>query len=158
MFSGEHYNSIDNKGRTSIPAKLRDTMVATFVDERFVITKCLVDIGDGNFCRGLTIYPWPEWQILQQKVEQGGQGLTAAQINSIRRLILAPAVECVADKQGRVLVPPSLRDYALLDGEIVFVGIQRKIEVWSLESWGRVCSQAEKDFPSATAALADLGL
>lgn len=158
MFSGEHYNSIDNKGRTSVPAKLRDVFVGTFGDERFVVTKCLVDVGDGNFCRGLTIYPMTEWQALQERVEKGGNGLTAAQLNSIRRLILAPGVECISDKQGRVLIPPTLRTYAALEKDIVFVGIQRKVELWSLEMWDKVCSQAEKDFPGDTAALADLGL
>lgn len=158
MFSGEHYNSIDGKGRTSIPAKLRDVFTEKFVDERFVVTKCLVDMGNNDFCRGLSIYPLAEWQSLQERVEKGGNGLTAAQLNSIRRLILAPGVECVADKQGRVLIPPTLRSYAALEKDIVFVGTQRKIELWSLETWDKVCSQAEKDFPSDTAALAELGL
>ncbi len=158
MFSGEHYNSIDAKGRTSIPAKLREVMVETFGDERFVVTKCLVDMGNGDYCRGLSVYPHQEWLILQERVDRGGSGLTAAQLNSVRRLILAPGVECGADKQGRVLIPPTLRSYAALERDIVFVGTQKKIEIWNQETWDRVCSQAEKDFPSDTPALAELGL
>jgi transcriptional regulator MraZ len=158
MFGGEHYTTIDSKGRTSLPAKLRETAVALFTDERFVITKCPVDMGDGVFGRGLAVYPYREWQALQAKIEQGGSGLTSAQINSIRRLILAPASECIPDKQGRVMIPPNLRGYAALERDIVFVGTQQKIEVWNLDAWDRVCSQAEKDFPVDTAALAELGL
>ncbi len=158
MFSGEHYTSIDAKGRTSFPVKLREAFVEIFGDERFVITKCPVEIGNGQVGRGLSLYPYKEWQSLQEKIEKGGSGLTAAQLNSIRRLILAPGVECTADKQGRMLIPPTLRDYASLEREIVFVGTQRKIEVWNQSSWDEVCRQAEKDFPADTQALAELGL
>jgi MraZ protein len=158
MFSGEHYTILDDKGRISIPSRLRDLFSACFGDERFVITKCMVDLGSGEVCRGLTLYPVVEWRQLQEKIERGGNGLTAAQLNSIRRLILAPGVECAPDKQGRVLVPPTLRTYAAVEREVVFVGMQRKIEVWSQEAWDKVCSQAEKDFPADTQAMADLGL
>lgn len=158
MFGGEHCTTIDGKGRTSLPAKLRETAVSLYASERFVITKCPVDMGEGDFSRGLSVYPHGEWLALQEKIEQGGSGLTSAQVNSIRRLILAPATECIPDKQGRVLIPPNLRLYAGLERDIVFVGAQRKIEVWNLEAWDRVCSQAEKDFPKDTPALAELGL
>ncbi|HEU0265386.1 MAG TPA: division/cell wall cluster transcriptional repressor MraZ, partial [Geobacterales bacterium] len=147
MFSGEHANSIDAKGRTSIPARLRELFMESFSDERFVVTKCPVEVGGGEFCRGLSLYPFKEWQLLQERVERGGSGLTAQQLNSVRRLILAPGIECQPDKQGRVLIPPTLRSYATLERDVVFVGVQRKIELWSVESWQRVCSQAEKDFP-----------
>jgi MraZ protein len=158
MFRGTFDNSIDPKGRISIPARFREIFLETFGDDRFFVTKCLVDIGGGEFCRGLSVYPYREWLALEEKVERGGGGLTAAQLNSIRRLILASGVESVADRQGRVLVPPPLRSYAGLERDIVVVGAQKKIEVWSGTAWDRVCSQAEKDFPGDTAALAELGL
>jgi MraZ protein len=158
VFRGEHYNTLDDKGRISIPSRLREVFTEGFGDERFVVTKCMVDLGEGTICRGLSLYPISEWRTLQEKVEKGGNGLTASQINSIRRLILAPGVECSPDKQGRVLVPPTLRGYATLDRDIVFVGMQRKVEVWSQEAWDKVCGQAEKDFPADTQALADFGL
>ncbi len=158
MFRGEHYNSLDGKGRTSIPARLRSVFAETFGDDRFVVTKNLpVNIDNGDCCRGLVIYPLAEFLALEQKFEKGG-GLTVAALNSIRRHLLAPAVEVTADKQGRVLIPPALRDYAGLDKEIIFVGMQRKIEIWDAGTWDRVCVQAEKDIPTENAVLAELGI
>ena len=104
MFRGEHYNSLDVKGRTSIPARLRTVFTETFVDERFVITKCLpVNTDKGEVCRGLAIYPLSEFQSLEQKFEKGN-GLTVAALNGIRRHVFAPAVECIADKQHHAVV------------------------------------------------------
>jgi len=131
MFRGEHYNSLDVKGRTIIPARLRSVFTETFVDERFVITKNIpVNTNGGDLCRGLAIYPLTEFQSLEQKFEKGN-GLSVSELNGIKRLIFASAVECTADKQGRVMIPPALRDYAGLEKDIIFVGMQRKIELWA---------------------------
>ena len=158
MFCGEHYTSIDGKGRTSIPVKMREVFSDVLGDERFVITKCPVDMGNGVVGRGLAVYPNRDWQALRDKINKGGSGLTATQLNSIKRLILAPGVECTADKQGRVLIPPTLRSYAALERDIVFVGTENKIEIWNLQAWDKVCSQAEQDLPADTQAMAELGL
>jgi transcriptional regulator MraZ len=158
MFRGIFQSTIDAKGRSSMPAKFREVLCERFGDERFFITNSgPVDLGNGDYGRGLSIYPYNEWLAFEEKVAQGG-GFTAAQLNSVRRLIMAPAVECSADRQGRMLVPPHLREAATLDRDIVFVGSLKKIELWSQAAWQQVMSQAERDFPSDTAALADLGL
>lgn len=157
MFRGDFQTTIDPKGRTSIPARFREILTESFGDERFFITKCPVDMGGGLFSRGLSIYPYREWLALEEKVDKE-TGLTSAQLNSIKRIILAPGVECSADKQGRVLIPPTLRAYAELERDVVIVGMQKKVEIWSQAAWDRVVDQAEKDFPSDTAALAALGL
>ena len=158
MFSGEQYTSIDAKGRTSMPAKMREVFSDVFGDERFVITKCPVDMGNGVMGRGLAVYPLKDWQQLRDRISKGGSGLTAAQLNSIKRLILAPGVECTVDRQGRMLIPPTLRSYAALEREIVFVGADNKIEIWNQQAWDKVCDQSEQDFPLGTQALAELGL
>ncbi len=158
MFRGIFQSTIDAKGRTSMPARFREIFSESFGDERFFITNSgPVDLGNGVFSRGLSVYPYREWLALEEKVASG-TGLTFAQLNSINRLILAPGVECTSDKQGRVLVPPHLRTSASLERDIVFVGSLKKIEIWSLAEWDRVISQAEKDFPGNTATLAELGL
>ena len=158
MFCGEYYTTIDAKGRTSMPAKMREVFSELIGDERFIITKCPVDMGNGVMGRGLAVYPHKDWQELREKINQGGSGLNATQLNSIKRLILAPGTECTADKQGRVLIPPTLRSYAALEREIVFVGTENKIEIWNLQAWSNVCSQAEQDLPTDTQAMAELGL
>ena len=158
MFRGIFQNSVDAKGRTSMPARFREVLLERFEIDRFVMTNSgPVDLGAGEFARGLSIYPYPEWLALEEKVAKGN-GFTFAQLNSINRLILTPGVECTADKQGRVLIPPHLRATAALERDIVFVGSQKKIEIWSQAEWTRVTSQAEKDFPANTQALAELGL
>jgi len=158
MFRGIFLNTVDAKGRTSMPARFREVLTETYSNDRFVITNSgPVELGSGIFARGLSIYPYREWLALEEKVAQGS-GFTFAQLNSINRLILAPGVECAADRQGRVLIPPHLRTAAVLERDIVFVGSQKKVEIWSQAEWERVTSQAEKDFPANTQALAELGL
>jgi MraZ protein len=158
MFRGIFLNTVDAKGRTSMPARFREVLTETYGDERFFITNSgPVELGSGIFARGLSIYPCKEWLALEENVAKGA-GFTFAQLNSINRLILAPGVECTADKQGRVLIPPHLRSAAVLERDIVFVGSQKKVEIWSQAEWERVTSQAEKDFPATTQALAELGI
>jgi MraZ protein len=157
MFRGEHYNSLDVKGRTIIPARLRSVFAETYVDERFVIAKNIPVNTNGEMCRGLAIYPLTEFQALEQNLQKGN-GLGVSELNGIKRLVLASAVECVSDKQGRVMIPQALRDYAGLEKDIIFVGMQRKIEVWDAGVWEKVCVQAEMDIPDDNAALAELGI
>jgi MraZ protein len=147
MFWGEFSTTIDGKGRTSIPAKYREIFVESFGDERFFITKCLVSI-EGQKGRGLTIYPRSEFVAFADGLSR--QGYSAAQINAIQRLVIAPAVECTADKQGRVLIPPTLRAYAGLERDLVVVGMEKKIELWDQQTWSQVVSQAEDVFLAAT--------
>jgi MraZ protein len=157
MFLGEFTTTVDGKGRTSIPARFRDVLVEKYQDERFFITKCLTDIGTGEPCRGLTIYPYSAFLALAERLDQA-PGYTVAQLNSIKRLILAPAVECAADKQGRVLIPPTLRSYAVLDRDVVMVGTQNKIEIWGQDTWAMVVGQSEKDYLAAAESLSVPGI
>jgi MraZ protein len=159
MFGGENLSTIDGKGRTSIPAKFRETLVEVYGDERFIITKATpVDFGDGSYGRGLSVYPVTEWRQLEQKILANEGGFTSVQLNSIKRQVLAPAVECSADKLGRVLIPPALRVHAGLERDIWFVGMGRRFDVWSKETYGRVNAQDEKNFPQESEALAALGI
>lgn len=141
-----------------MPARFREILLETFADERFVITQSApVDLGAGVYGHGLTVYPYREWLALEERIAVG-TGFTAAQLNAVKRLIIAPGTECIADKQGRVLVPPILRSYAALERDVVFVGSLKKIEIWSQGEWEKVLVQAEKDFPGDSAALAELGI
>ena len=160
MFRGKFETTIDAKGRTSIPAKFREVLVETFGDERFFLTKSSpVPLGDGSFGYGLVIYPYRRFLEIEAQLNSGtGQGLTMAQLASVKRTVLVPAVECTVDKLGRVLVPNDLRKSALLEREILFVGMQNKVDVYSQAVWTRVCEQDEQNFPIDSPALAALGL
>jgi MraZ protein len=160
MFRGVFETTIDAKGRTSFPAKFREVLIEKFKDARFFITKSSpVSLEEGRFTAGLVIYPYKEWSSIEEKLQNGaGLGLTSAQLDSVKRTMVASAVDCIADKLGRVLVPPNLRKYASLEREIVFVGSLKKIEIWSLVEWEKVLAQDMKNFPADTQALAELGL
>jgi MraZ protein len=160
MFRGIFETTIDAKGRTSLPAKFREVLIEKFNDARFFITKSSpVSLGEERFTAGLVIYPFKEWSAVEEKLQNGaGLGLTSAQLDSVKRTMVASAVDCTADKLGRVLVPPNLRKHASLEREIVFVGSLKKIEIWSLAEWEKVLAQDMKNFPADTQALAELGL
>jgi MraZ protein len=157
-FRGEHNNTLDRKGRTSIPARLRSVFTEKFADERFFITKNFsIKTDSGETCRGLTIYPLTEFLAIEENFEQA-KGMTLEAKNNYIRHIFAPAVECAMDKQGRVLIPPALRDYAGLDKDIIFIGMQRKIEVWDATAWSKVSAHAEMHAPEENTIIADIGI
>ncbi|GFO56055.1 transcriptional regulator MraZ [Geomonas sp. Red276] len=160
MFRGKFDTTIDAKGRTSIPAKFREVLVDTFGDERFFLTKSSpVRLGNGEVCYGLAIYPYHEFLAIEEKLKDGTSlGLSVAELAAVRRMILVPAVECTADKLGRLLVPSDLRKTAQLERDIHFVGMQTKIDIYSQAVWTKVCEQDEQNFPTDSAALAGLGL
>lgn len=159
MFNGENLTTIDTKGRTSIPAKFRDLLTSVFGDERFVITKASpVSFDDGSFSRGLSVYPLVEWQELEKKIQANQGELALAQLNSLKRLVLGPAQECSADKLGRVLIPPALRQHAGLERDLIMVGMGKRFDIWSAETYERLNAQDEKNIQQDSAALAALGI
>jgi MraZ protein len=160
MFRGKFETTIDAKGRTSIPAKFREVLLDSFGDDRFFLTKSSpVRLGEGRVCYGLVIYPHSDFLALEERLKDGtGLGLSLAELAAVKRTVLVPAVECVADKLGRVLVPSDLRKSAQLEREIHFVGMQNKIDIYSQAVWTKVCEQDEQNFPIDSAALAGLGL
>lgn len=159
MFGREWSSTIDGKGRTSIPAKFREILVDSFGDERFVITKATpVDLGEGAFGRGLSVYPLCEWREIERKINANDGGFPLAQLNSIKRRYLGAADEYAADKLGRVLIPPALRSHAGLERDIVFVGMGNRFDIWSKETYARVSDQDEKALPLDSEELAALGI
>ncbi len=120
MFLGEFVHVLDNKGRLTIPAKFRAEL-----DTTLVVTRGLD--------RCLAVYPIDEWNQLAQRASD--LPMTNRQARALRRLLFANASDVSPDGQGRILIPPNLRTYADLDGEVVVVGIDRYIELWNPEDW-----------------------
>lgn len=160
MFRGIFETTIDAKGRTILPAKFRETLVAAFGDERFFLTNSTpVRLSSGASCSGLAIYPYQNWLEIEGKLENNTElNLSLSELAAVRRRIIAPATECVADKLGRILIPPHLRKNAALEREIIFVSVQNKVEIWSMAEWDRVQRQDDENFPSDSQALTTLGL
>lgn len=120
MFMGEYNHTVDAKGRLIVPSKFREQL-----GDEFVVTKGL----DG--C--LFVYENTEWKILEEKLKN--LPLTNANARKITRFFLAGATLCEVDKQGRILLPSVLREFAKIEKEAVMVGVGNRIEIWSKESW-----------------------
>ena len=124
MFYGEYFHTIDRKGRLILPAKLREVAKGNFVD-KFFINRGL----DG--C--LFMFSEEEWRTQEQRFKS--LPITKQQTRTFNRLYFSGAVETVADKQGRILIPQFLKDYAGIKREVIIVGVSNRIEIWSKDKW-----------------------
>ena len=120
MLMGKYLNSIDLKSRMIIPAKYREELGYRCVLTRG-IDKCLY------------IYPTTEWERFMKKLSELPS--SDANVRAFIRHFYANAVECEIDKQGRMIIPQELREYASIEKELVTIGILDKIEIWSKEEW-----------------------
>lgn len=138
MFRGVYEHQIDAKGRTSLPARLRETLVGGW-DERLIITTAL------DPC--LHAYPVREWEQLELALAR--RNPLEPGVKTLMRLYVASAQECPLDKLGRLVIPPSLRAHAGLDKDVVWAGMVKVIELWSREGWARAQEEARKEASSA---------
>ncbi len=143
MFRGQFELAIDAKGRTSFPSRFRDVLAAGS-DLRLVLTRALFD-------RCLHLYPMRAWEELEAKIADMPQ--FDANVVAFRRMYLSAAVECDIDKQGRILVPPSLREHAELEKDVVWAGMGRTAELWSKERWQAAQAMSEADLVSFKTAM-----
>ena len=120
MFWGEYSHQLDKKGRLIIPARLRPYLL-----DGAMLTRGL----DAN----LVIYPQEAWRNVTQQLNQ--MPITQASARALRRLLLSGAMEISADRQGRILIPAYLRDYASIKEEVLIVGMETFIELWEPEHW-----------------------
>ena len=142
MFMSQYNHTIDAKGRVIIPAKFREKL-----GESFVITKGL----DG--C--LYGYAKEEWNAFEEKL--GTLPITNKNSRQFTRFFLAGAAECELDKQGRILIPSVLREFAALDKDVVLVGVASKIEIWSKERWDESNGEYETNMDDIAMNLESLG-
>lgn len=120
MFMGTTYNSIDEKNRMIVPAKLRAGL-----GNRCILTKGLD--------RCLYIYTAKDWDAQMEKISRLPE--SDPKVRAFIRHFCANAAECEFDKQGRIVIPPVLKGYARIEKELVTMGAMSKIEVWSKEVW-----------------------
>ncbi len=120
MFSGAYSHTVDNKGRTVIPAKFRSKL-----GERFYITRGM------HGC--LWLFSDDEWREFQKMLAP--EWLLDSKGLKLERFFVGSAVECTPDGQGRIFIPQNLRDYAGVVGDIWVVGLGNKVEIWSSARW-----------------------
>ncbi|MBN1888174.1 MAG: division/cell wall cluster transcriptional repressor MraZ [Thermoflexales bacterium] len=128
MFLGEFNHTVDDKGRVSLPAKFRPEL-----NEGLVVTHGL----DG--C--LFIFTLTDFRALGNRVSD--LPLTLPGRRDFERMLFARAVSLSLDKQGRILLPQALREFAGVDGEVVVVGVNTRIEIWSQVAWQERCQKFE---------------
>ena len=118
MFRGEYEHNIDEKGRVLLPAKYRDELGDTVV---------LARGSDGQ----INVFPKAHFDEMERRIEETGD--TAGIRNASR--FLSAAIECEVDRQGRIVVPPTLRRHAKLSSEVIIAGNRRRVEIWNPEQW-----------------------
>lgn len=135
MFQGSHSINLDAKGRLAVPAKYRDDL-ASACNGRLVMTAHTQD-------RCVLVYPETEWDSIRPKIEALPTFNKAAL--RAQRLLIGYATALELDGNGRVLVPPTLRDYAGLEKKLMLVGLGRKFELWSEAAWLASVADGEDD-------------
>jgi MraZ protein len=140
---GEYQHTLDDKGRLTIPVKFREGLGTPFVMTR-------------GLDRCLFVYPLSEWEILESKLK--ALPLTRADARSFVRFFFSGATECELDKQGRVLIPATLRDYAKLERDCIVLGVSNRVEIWSEPEWRAYSEQAADSFAEIAEKLVDLSL
>ena len=142
MFMGEYNHTIDAKGRLIVPAKFREIL-----GDNFIVTKGL----DG--C--LFVYPNDEWTRFEEKLKS--LPLTNKNARQFTRFFLAGAAACEVDKQGRILLPQVLREFASLEKDVVLVGVASRIEIWSRERWDESMNTYDGDMDEVAENMESLG-
>ncbi len=139
MLNGKYKYSINEKGRLFVPAKMRDNLGDKFILSKSPTNNCLV------------IYPMEKWESILEKLEQNS---TATRM--VRRRLFGNAVDMEADKQGRIIVPQDLREYANLLGDVIIIGTGDSAEIWNSDAYAEY--EAAEDNEQMEKLLIDLGL
>jgi len=145
MFYGEFEHSIDRKGRLILPAKFRETAKNQFV-ERFFVTRGL------DNC--LFMFSEEEWRSQENKFKT--MSFTKQQSRTFNRLLFSGAVEVGPDKQGRILLPQYLKDFAEIKRDVIIVGVSNRIEIWSKDKWRDFYSNSRQSFEEIAEKLMDV--
>lgn len=133
MFRGSSFHTIDPKGRIIVPARFRDVIKASGADS-IMITRM-------DSC--LFAYTHDQWSKLEQRILHLPEKSEA--MRRFQRVFIGGAHDCKCDAQGRVLIPPFLKQYSGLEKDIVLVGVLDRFEIWSRENWDRENGLMEKE-------------
>jgi MraZ protein len=143
MFIGEFKHAIDDKSRLAVPVKFRAALA-----DGAVVTRGL------DNC--LFLYPKAEWEKLAEKF--ANLPLAQANTRAFTRLMLAGAMEVPLDKQGRVLLPDYLKEFAGLKKNAVLAGLYNRLEIWDETVWAKYKKQTEESSGDIAEKLAELGV
>ena len=135
MFYGEYYHQLDRKGRLVLPSKVREAAKSNFVDKFFItrgLDKCIFMFSED------------EWRSQEQKFKS--MSFTKSESRKFNRLYFSGAAEIAYDKQGRILIPQYLKDFAQIKKEVVVIGVSNRLEIWSRDIWVEFYSASRDAF------------
>ncbi len=135
---GTYSHNIDAKGRMNFPTKLRESL-----GDSFIITRGL----DG--C--LFVYSREEWAVMEEKISS----MPLSKGKNVQRFFFSNAAEIEADKQGRILIPAHLREYAGLEKDVMVIGAVNRAEIWDKDRWNKLNDSFSEDM--LTEAMDELG-
>ena len=144
MFYGEYLHSIDRKGRIILPAKFREVSKANFIEKFFVtrgLDKCLFMFSE------------EEWRAQESKFK--AISFTKQEARTFNRLYFSGAIEIVPDRQGRILLPQYLKDFAEIKKDVIIVGVSNRVEIWSKEKWQAFYGNSRSSFEEIAEKLID---
>jgi MraZ protein len=147
-FLGKYYYTLDPKGRIIIPAPLREIIQSKYNNSKLYITNAAFD-------KCLHIYPLEEWNRMEEKIRSMPTMEDAVQY--LLKRVVASALECGLDKQGRILIPYEHRQDAGIRGDAVIVGQLNKIEIWDKVEWDAVTDPKKVDAETFKKALTGYG-
>jgi len=150
MFRGSFEHTIDAKGRVSIPSKFREVLLGKG-DDRLVMTNFTVG---GQRC--LDVYPLDEWLQFEEEIRKKPKFDPAMLL--FQNYYFGGASECVLDKEGRILIPPMLRQHASLKRDVVLVSALEKFRVWDRDAWKQVFADSEDKLMQDPGFLGSLGI
>ena len=130
MLIGEFEHSLDEKGRLIMPSKFRED-----IGEKFIVTKGLYG--------SLFAFSLNEWKKFEEKLRS--LPLSSKDARNFSRFFFAGAIECVLDRQGRFLISSNLREFAEFKKDVVIVGMDSRLEIWSKEKWQQVETNISAD-------------
>jgi MraZ protein len=145
VFYGEYQHSIDRKGRLIMPAKFREAAKANFI-ERFFLTRGL------DKC--LFMFSEEEWRAQENKFK--AISFTKQQSRTFNRLYFSGAVDIIPDKQGRILLPAYLKEFAEIKVQTMIVGVSNRIEIWSRDKWQEFYGSSRQSFEEIAEKLMDV--
>jgi len=144
MFVGEFEHTLDNKGRLTIPSKFREELAGGLVVTR-------------GFEKGsLLVYPRAEWEVLAEKIVS--LPTTNRTARMFARFMFSQAADVIPDRQGRVLIPQNLRNYAGIETEAFVTGMYNRVEIWNPDKWRGVEGEFEENIDDYAEQFEALGI
>lgn len=145
-FRGRSEHALDDKGRLNIPGRFREVL-SLYESEELMVT---------SWGAHLRVFPVSQWEILENKLLTSGR--EQAGLTNFIRLVVSGVTPCLPDKQGRVVLPPSLRAEVGITKDVMLTGMLDYIEVWDKRAWELENQATRNNFGNYTESLAKLGI